>query len=99
MPGPLRLSTRFCAIAVAVAIVGCTTPTKAPPPVVAPPAPVGPVANNPLDRDMPDYLRLPGMAADVVSVRVGIILPFTSGTAATRALAQSMMKAAELAMY
>jgi branched-chain amino acid transport system substrate-binding protein len=64
--------------------------------IVAPPAPT---AANPLDRDQPSYLRLPGMAADSVPVRVGVILPFTSSSAPTRALAASMMKAAELAMF
>jgi len=99
MPGPLRLLPRFCAIAALVAIAACTTATKAPPPAPAPPAPKVPVAKNPLDHDLPSYLRLPGMAPDVVPVRVGIILPFTSSSPGTRALAQSMMKAAELAMF
>jgi len=99
MSGPLRSFKRFCAIALAVAIAGCTTPPPPPAPHVAPPPPKEPVAANPLDRDLPSYLRLPGTPADVVPVRVGIILPFTSGSAPTRALAQSMMKAAELAMF
>lgn len=63
------------------------------------PVPQGPVAADPLDRDMPSYLRLPGTPADVTPVRVGIILPFTSSSAPTRALAASMMKAAQLAMF
>ena len=99
MPVSSRL-TRFCAIAAALAIAACTPkPQEAPPPaapmIVAPQAPL---AANPLDRDLPGYLRLPGLA-DSVPVRVGIILPFTSSSAPTRALAASMMKAAELAMY
>jgi branched-chain amino acid transport system substrate-binding protein len=61
--------------------------------------PQGPVAANPLDRDQPNYLRLPGMADGATPVRVGMILPFTSSSAPTRALAASMMKAAELAMF
>jgi hypothetical protein len=64
--------------------------------IVAPPAPV---AGNPLDRDLPTYLRLPGIAPDAVPVRVGLILPFTASSPATRALAASLMKAAELAMF
>ncbi|MGH6870001.1 MAG: penicillin-binding protein activator [Rhizomicrobium sp.] len=32
-------------------------------------------------------------------MRVGLLLPFSNGSAATRALAQSMLKAAELALY
>ena len=44
-------------------------------------------------------MRLPGMTPNLVPVRVGVILPFTSSVAGTRALAQSMLKAAELAMF
>ena len=32
-------------------------------------------------------------------VRVGVILPFASGTPATRTLAAAMLKAAQLALY
>ena len=100
MSGVLHSPNRFCAIALALAIAACTTETKAPPPApIAPPPPKVAVVKNPLDRDLPSYMRLPGMAPDVVPVRVGIILPFTSNSAPTRALAQSMMKAAELAMF
>jgi branched-chain amino acid transport system substrate-binding protein len=99
MSGPLPNLYRFCAIAALVAIAACTTPPPPAPPPPAPPPPKAPVVKNPLDHDLPTYLRLPGMAPDVVPVRVGIILPFSSTTATTRALAQSMMKAAELAMY
>ncbi len=98
MPVSSRLP-RFCAIAAALAIAACTPKPEAPPPappmIVAPPAPL---AANPLDRDLPTFLRLPGLG-DGVPVRVGIILPFTSSSAPTRALAASMMKAAELAMF
>ena len=95
----MRHLTRFCAIAAALAIAACTPPPAPPaPPVVAPPPPA-PVAGNPLDHDLPSYLRLPGMAADQVPVRVGIILPFSSASPATRALAASMLKAAQLAMF
>ncbi|HEX4026098.1 MAG TPA: penicillin-binding protein activator [Rhizomicrobium sp.] len=66
---------------------------------MAPPPPPAPIAGNPLDRDLPSYLRLPGMAPDQVPVRVGVILPFSSTSPATRALAASMLKAAELAMF
>ena len=103
MPASMRFRSyyfgRFCAIALAVAIAGCAAKTPPPAPAPKPPAPVEPQAANPLDHDLPSYLRLPGMAADVTPVRVGIILPFSSSSAATRALAQSMMKAAELAMF
>jgi branched-chain amino acid transport system substrate-binding protein len=94
----LRLPSRFCAIAAALAIAACTPPpTPAPKP--APPPPPAPVAANPLDRDQPSYLRLPGLPPDQVPVRVGVILPFSSGSPGTRALAASMLKAAELAMF
>jgi ABC-type branched-subunit amino acid transport system substrate-binding protein len=56
------------------------------------------VAANPLDHDQPGYLRLPGLA-DGTPVRVGIILPFSSSSAPTRALAQSLLKAAQLALF
>src|ERR1700735_1226209 len=95
---------RFCAIAAGLAIAACTPPPAPPPPAppppqVPPPPPPAPTAGNPLDRDLPTYLRLPGMAPDQVPVRVGIILPFSSGAAGTRNLAASMLKAAELAMF
>jgi ABC-type branched-subunit amino acid transport system substrate-binding protein len=61
-------------------------------------APQAPIAANPLDRDMPNYLRLPGLPQGT-PVRVGVILPFSSTAPATRALAASMMKAAQLAMF
>jgi branched-chain amino acid transport system substrate-binding protein len=90
---------RFCAIAAALVIAACTPPPAPPAPRVVAPPPPAPVAGNPLDRDLPSYLRLPGMAPDQVPVRVGIILPFSSTSPATRALAASMLKAAELAMF
>lgn len=98
MSGHTHSLLRFCAIAAALAIAACTPP-PAPPPKPVPPPPPAPVAANPLDHDQANYLRLPGMAPDQVPVRVGIILPFSSGSAGTRALAASMLKAAELAMF
>jgi ABC-type branched-subunit amino acid transport system substrate-binding protein len=90
---------RLCAIACAVAVVAlaaCTT-TKAPPP--APPVPVQPPAPHQLSADRPDFFKLPNLAPDKTPVRVGIILPFSDSSASVRALANSMMKAAELALY
>lgn len=98
--GCQSLFRRFCAIAALVAIAGCTqAPTTPKPTAAVPPPPPTPVAGNPLDRDLPSYMRLPGMAEGQVPVRVGVILPFSSSVAGTRALAQSMLKAAELAMF
>jgi len=94
------LPARLCAIASVAAIAAlsaCTPPKPAPLPVVALPPP--PVAANPLSRDQSNYLRLPNIAPGITPVRVGIILPFSSGTAATRALAAAMLKAAELALF
>ena len=76
--------TRLCAIACVAAIAAlsaCTPPKPAPLPAVVLPPP--PVAANPLARDQSNYLRLPNMAPGVTPVRVGIILPFSNGTAAT----------------
>jgi branched-chain amino acid transport system substrate-binding protein len=99
MSRALHSVSRFCAIAAVVAIAACTTKPPPPPPQTVAPVPEGPVAANPLDRDLPAYLRLPGTPPGTVPVRVGIILPFSSNSAPTRALAASMMKAAELAMF
>src|SRR6187551_842394 len=65
--------SRFCAIALVVAIAACTPKPQGPAPVTQAPLPKEPVAANPLDRDLPAYLRLPGTAPGVTPVRVGII--------------------------
>jgi len=68
-----------------------------PPP---PPAPIpAPLAAHPLDHDQPSFLRPANIAAGHIPVRVGIILPFNSSTAATRTLAAAMLNAAELALF
>jgi len=69
---------------------------EAPPP---PPPPEEPPAPNALNKDLPSFLRLPNIAKDATPVRVGVILPLTSSNPATRALAQSMLKAAQLALF
>jgi len=91
----MRLLPRFCAIALALSIAACTTPPPAS--QQARPVPQAPVAANPMQSDQPNYMRLPGVEG--TPVRVGVILPFSSGAAPTRALAQSMLKAAQLAMF
>jgi branched-chain amino acid transport system substrate-binding protein len=94
------LWSRLCAIAIASAIasLAACTPPKAPPaPVVA--VPSQPPAGNPLAHDQPNFLRLPNLTPGVTPVRVGIILPFASNTAATKALAGAMLRAAELALF
>ncbi len=93
---------RLCAIvgALAIALSACTSRPAAPPPpplvVVAPPAPV---ANNPTNSDRAEFLRLPDTPAGITPVRVGIILPLSNPNPATRQLAQSMLKAAQMALF
>jgi len=100
MSGRSHVLNRFCAIAAVLAIAACTQPVPPQPkPVPPPPPPPPPVAGNPLDHDLPSYMRLPGIAPNQVPVRVGVILPFSSSSAGTRALAASMLKAAEMAMF
>ena len=94
----LRSLSRFCAIALGLAIAGCAAKPAPPPPPPMVAAPQAPLAAKPLDRDMPNYLRLPGLP-EGTPVRVGMILPFSSTAPGTRALAASMLKAAQLAMF
>jgi ABC-type branched-subunit amino acid transport system substrate-binding protein len=47
----------------------------------------------------PQFLRLPNMAANKTPTRIGLLLPFTNGSARTRALASAMLKAAQLAVF
>ncbi len=94
----LRSLSRFCAIALGLAIAGCAAKPAPPPPPPMVAAPQAPLATNPLDRDMPNYLRLPGLP-EGTPVRVGMILPFSSTAPGTRAIAASMLKAAQLAMF
>lgn len=101
LPNPFRRSV--CAIAAAVsiaALIGCAPPEAPPPP--PPPAavaPSAPLAAHPMTGEEQGFIRLPNMSKNHTPVRVGVLLPFTNGSAATRALAQSMLKAAELALF
>jgi branched-chain amino acid transport system substrate-binding protein len=84
-----------------VSLTGCVVePPKPPPPPPQAPVVSGPVtpSTHPLTADQPEFLRLPNTPSGT-PVRIGILLPFSNGSAATRALAQSMMKAAELALF
>src|SRR5438105_943106 len=95
---------RLCAIAALVAIAGlggCVTPGKSVGPPPPPKAEVaeevpGPVTTptRPLDSDQPYFLKLGNMSSSRTPVRVGVLLPFGSA-GGTRALANTMLKAAE----
>lgn len=80
---------------------GCVTPVPPPPPppkaASAPARPQGP--GHPLTAERQGFLRLGNMAEGRVPVRVGVLLPFSNGSSATRGLAQSMLKAAQLALF
>jgi branched-chain amino acid transport system substrate-binding protein len=89
------------ALVASASLAGCVVePPKPPPPPPQAPVVTGPVtpSTHPLTSDQPEFLRLPNTASGT-PVRVGILLPFSNGSAGTRALAQSMMKAAELALF
>jgi branched-chain amino acid transport system substrate-binding protein len=100
-----RAAARFSVIAAFLAIglvAGCETENGAkppPPPQATAALPTGPVAGHPLTGEEPGFVRLGNMSSNRVPVRIGMLLPFNNGSAATRALAASMMKSAELAIF
>jgi ABC-type branched-subunit amino acid transport system substrate-binding protein len=94
-----RIRSFATAAAVLLALAACQTkPVETPtqPPAVATP---DTTAGHPLTENSPAFLTMPNIPPDHTPVRVGIILPFSSGTPSVRALAQAMMKAATLALY
>jgi ABC-type branched-subunit amino acid transport system substrate-binding protein len=100
LPASWRSLSAPFAIAGALAIAalsGCTPPPPPPLPVVRPE--ITPVAPHPQEDRQSGFLRLPNMGAGRTPVRVGIILPFSSNSPAVRGLANSMVKAAELALF
>jgi branched-chain amino acid transport system substrate-binding protein len=81
----------------AIALAGCVTKPAAPPP-----PPLGAAekpAGHPLTANSPDFSTLSNIPADRIPVRVGIILPFSSGTPAVKALAAAMLRSAQMALY
>jgi ABC-type branched-subunit amino acid transport system substrate-binding protein len=95
-------ASRLCAIVAALSIAllaGCQTPAPVKPVAPPPPPPPAPTAPHQLLADAPNFLRLPNMAEGRTPLRVGVILPFSSPSAGTRALAGAMLKAAQLALY
>jgi ABC-type branched-subunit amino acid transport system substrate-binding protein len=94
------LSWRLFAIVLVSGIAAsCVTPKPPPPLPPAPVLPPPPPAGHPLTSDSPAFLRLPNTDPSQTPLRVGVILPFGSNTAATRNLAAAMLKAAQLALY
>ncbi|MFL5237377.1 MAG: penicillin-binding protein activator, partial [Rhizomicrobium sp.] len=101
---PTRLLQRLCAIAGTLAIAGmtaCTPPPKPQAPPAPPPAPAQAhaTAKHPLIGSQPGFVRLSNTPAGREPVRVGVLLPFSNGSAATRNLAKALMNAAQLAMF
>jgi ABC-type branched-subunit amino acid transport system substrate-binding protein len=104
---PRKISFRISAILATLAIATLSSCVTAPPPkpVVPPPRPEEtnttqlPAATHPLTADQPDFARLPNIPSGHTPVRIGVLLPFTNGSPATRALANSMLKAAQLALF
>lgn len=84
------------AIAACLTIGACSTPPSQP---VAPVVPEPPPAPHQLANDAPQFLTLSNQPPGATPVRVGVILPFDNGSASVRALAKTMMRAAELALY
>jgi ABC-type branched-subunit amino acid transport system substrate-binding protein len=101
---PFLLSAILASLAIAT-LAGCVTqpPLKPVVPTARPgtevTGPAAPAPTNPLVADAPTFLRLPNMPAGHTPVRVGLLLPFTNGSAATRLLANAMLKAAQLALF
>lgn len=93
---------RLCAIVAVLsiaALAGCQTTTPVKVAVAPPPPPPAPAAPHQLSANRPEFLVLPNMDKTRTPLRVGVILPFSNASSGTRALANAMMKAAELALY
>jgi ABC-type branched-subunit amino acid transport system substrate-binding protein len=57
------------------------------------------MARHPLTADQSGFLRLGNLPPGRTPVRIGVLLPFSNGSASTRLLASSMLKAAEMALF
>jgi len=80
-------------IVAALAMAACASqgPRRPPPPTAA--------TALPPRSDLPSYFRLPSTAPERTPVRVALLLPFSSSSAETRALANAIEKSAELALF
>jgi branched-chain amino acid transport system substrate-binding protein len=100
-----RSLRRLCAIGSIVAIgaiCGCApppSPKPVPPAPVLRPLPSATQPTHPLLGDRTGFLRLGNMEPGRTPLRIGVLLPFSSGSATTRSLASSMMKAAAMALF
>jgi len=56
-------------------------------------------ATHPLTGEQPGFVRLSNIPSGRIPVRIGVLLPFSNGSAATRSLAKAMLNAAQLAMF
>ncbi|MGQ0740755.1 MAG: penicillin-binding protein activator [Alphaproteobacteria bacterium] len=94
-PAMVRDSARaVCAIAAVLAIAllaACSTAQRTATRPTLPPLPPR--------SDLPTYFRLPSTAPDHTPVRIALILPFSSGTPETRAVAHAIERAAEIAVF
>jgi ABC-type branched-subunit amino acid transport system substrate-binding protein len=100
LAAPMRAARLFAiAGAAAIALNACTP--KPGVPTAAPAAPAAPdsEATHPLTENKSSYYTLPNISPDHTPVRIGVILPFTSGTPSVKALAQAMLKSAQMALY
>jgi branched-chain amino acid transport system substrate-binding protein len=110
-PGIHRHESRagVCAIALLLAIgagvAGCQTPKPVmaaippppppPPRIFTPPPPPPP----PSRVEQPNFYRLRNTPSGIVPARIALLLPLSSPSADTRALAEALEKAAELAIF
>lgn len=101
MPRLLKRLYAIAGVLTIAALAGCvTTPApKAPPPRPAPVQTHRTAATHPLTGEQPGFVRLSNTPQGHVPVRVGVLLPFSNGSAATRSLAKAMLNAAQLAMF
>lgn len=100
--GAAESRSRVCALLFALAIgalvAGCETPRPPPPPPPVVEAPrIVEVPRLPPRSDEPGYFRLRNTRG--TPVRVAMLLPFTNPSAQTRALADALEHAAELALF
>ncbi len=87
----------ICLMAAITGLAGCQSSgpkSRAP----APAAPAEPLAPHQLSAESPNFLRLSKSPTDRPPVRIGLLLPFSNGSAATRNLANSMLNSAQMAI-